>query len=63
MGEFSALLRTCEHRGDHGADIGIAIQCKESMTIGEFFEKANSKSSQDRLKSGKDHIEIRIIQG
>ena len=54
--KISATLHTDINRGDHSADIEIALDCRQEMTIGELFRKAGY--SPDNQK----HIHNRMVE-
>ena len=61
--EISVIWKTSDYRGDHSADVSIAVKANEDTTIKELIEKTLIKK-QSKWKHEKyiDHIEIRLIQ-
>ena len=63
MFEVSCILKTSDYRGDHAADCSIAIKCDKSMTIEDLIKTIPGYHEDQAFQAGKDHIEIRILQG
>lgn len=38
-GTFQVTVRTSDHRGDHSADVEVALNVPSEMTIGELISK------------------------
>lgn len=55
--KISAMLITSDYRGDHATDVKIAINVTEDTTLKELIH-----SHFERMDSGVDHIELRIIK-
>ena len=65
--KISALYVTAEYRGDHAADVKIALDVTEDTTIKELMHHprvVNKYQNFDTTDIGKgtDHIEIRVVQ-
>lgn len=58
MQQISVLLHTSEHRGDHAADIIMAIQPKEGETVVELVDRLLGPESRAHAT---DHIELRVV--
>lgn len=63
---INCVLKTSEDRGDHSADIMVAVSVTDETTIGELINKCFEEGLKGR-KGGRrvgnyltDHIEIRI---
>lgn len=52
---INALLHTSNYRGDHAADIAIAIEPTLGETVTEFVARILSRPE--------DHIELRVVRG
>lgn len=52
---FAVTFHTSEYRGDHAADVTIAIECDSWETLDEIANRAG-------LERLEDHIEIRVIK-
>ena len=66
--KVSALLMTTDYRGDHSADVKIALDVYENMSIKELIETITTKFGRrginsSAILSGGDYIELRVVQG
>lgn len=53
--KIAILLRTSENRGDHAADVSIALEQKENETLEQLIDRAG-------LTCQFDHLEIRLLK-
>ena len=60
--KIQATLVTEDYRGDHGADVRIAIEINNDETVYQFIERifGNTKGADDYRYQ--DHIELRIVK-
>ena len=52
--KFAILLHTTDYRGDHSADVAVAIQPQAGETIEQLIERAPLVAPMDRM-------EIRVL--
>ena len=58
-GTYQIGIKTSDFRGDHAADIFVALNIPSTMTIGELVELVFEKREIHNASKVTDHIEIR----
>lgn len=58
-GTYQVGIKTSDFRGDHAADIFVALNIPRTMTIGELVELVFEKREIHNASKVTDHIEIR----
>ena len=59
--EIHAVLITEDYRGDHGADIRIALETDDDETVYQLVERIFDGTKDEKYRY-QDHIELRIVK-
>ena len=59
--KIHADLVTEDYRGDHGADIRIALETDNNETVYQFMERIFDGTKEEKYRY-QDHIELRIVK-
>lgn len=58
-GTFQVTVRTSDFRGDHAADVDVAVNVSSEMTIGELINKVFNSTEIRQFDKLHDAIHIR----